>query len=326
MKKIIISPEAQVKEVYNVLSKNCSGTMTDFLEMQRSWLHRSYSVFNDLDKYLILMSLFSKTFQSYSEYFIKYDFDQFHSVDEYELKKFSIVDVSKELSISKETTRRKILELEKTGLIKKNKKSVLMQKLAYSIKKPDLSIIAISRFLSNLSKSLKENKIIKNQISTRDFESLIKKNFSQWWNYFIVFQIQYLTELKKKFFGDFETLSIWAVIIYNQNLSYIKKLKEEPKYTENLKESYLDKVASMTGVSGLNAMSIADLTGIPRPTVIRKLDKLVKLKWVKREYGLFTIKVSNKNLQELNEIKIKNIGQISEMACKFFNTPRIYRN
>ena len=323
MKKIIISPEAQVKEVYSVLSKNYSGTMTDFLEMQRSWLHRSYLVFNDLDKYLILMSLFSKTFQSYSEYFIKYDFDQFHSIDEYELKKFSIVDVSKELSISKETTRRKILELEKNGLIKKNKKSVLMQKFAYSIKKPDLSIIAISRFLSNLSKLLKENKIIKNQISTRDFESLIKKNFSQWWNYFIVFQIQYLTELKKKFFGDFETLSIWAMIIYNQNLSYIKKLKEEPKYTENLKESYLDEVVSMTGVSGLNAMSIADLTGIPRPTVIRKLNKLVKLKWVKREYGLFTIKASNKNLQELNEIKTRNIGRISEMACKLFNTHSI---
>ena len=278
MKKIIISPEAQVKEVYSVLSKKYSGTMTDFLEMQRSWLHRSYLVFNDLDKFLILMSLFSKTFQSYSEYFIKYDFDQFHSVDEYELKKFSIVDVSKELSISKETTRRKILELEKNGLIKKNKKSILMQKFAYSIKKPDLSIIAISRFLSNLSKLLKENKIIKNQISTRDFESLIKKNFSQCWNYFIVFQIQYLTELKKKFFGDFETLSVWAIIIYNQNLSYIKKLKEKPKYTENLKESYLDEVVSMTGVSGLNAMSIADLTGIPRPTVIRKLNKLIKLK------------------------------------------------
>ena len=79
----------------------------------------------------------------------------------------------------------------------------------------------------------------------------------------------------------------------------------------------------MTGVSGLNAMSITDLTGIPRPTVIRKLNKLVKLKWVKREYGLFTIKASNKNLQELNEIKIKNIGRISEMACKLFNTPSI---
>ena len=100
-----------------------------------------------------------------------------------------------------------------------------MQKFAYSIKKPDLSITSISKFLSNLSKLLKENKIIKNQVSTSDCESLIKKNFTQCWNYFIVFQIQFLTEFKKKFFGDFETLSIWSMIFYNQNLSYFQKLQ-----------------------------------------------------------------------------------------------------
>ena len=285
MKKIKISEQVQVNEVHSILSKNYANTMTDFLELQRGWLYRAYKVFNDLDKYLILMSLFNKTFQSYSKYFVKYDFDQFHSVDEYELKKFNIVDVSKELSISKETTRRKILELEKNGLINKN------------------------------------------QISARDFESLIKKNFSQCWNYFIVFQIQYLTELKKKFFGDFETLSIWLMIVYNQNLSYIKKLKEKNKHTEILKETYLYEVSSMTESLGLNVMTIKDLTGIPRPTIIRKLNKLIKLKWVvKSKYGSFTFKASNKNLQELNEMKIKNLSNISEMACKLFNTAKIYRN
>ena len=62
--------------------------------------------------------------------------------------------------------------------------------------------------MSNLSKLLKKNNIVYNEVSTNNFEILIKKNFTQCWGYFLNFQIKYLTEFKKKLFGDFETLSI----------------------------------------------------------------------------------------------------------------------
>ena len=117
--RIKFSTEVEVHQVYNVLSKNYIDVITDYFELQRIWLNNAYITFKDLDKYFILMSLVSKTFDSYSEYFIKYDFDQFYNVDEYELKKFNIVNISNELLISKETARRKILELEKIGIIKK---------------------------------------------------------------------------------------------------------------------------------------------------------------------------------------------------------------
>ena len=117
--RIKFSTEVEVQHVYNVLSKNYMEIITDYFELQRIWLNNAYITFKDLDKYFILMSLVSKTFDSYSEYFIKYDFDQFYNVDQYELKKFNIVNISKELLISKETARRKILELEKIGIIKK---------------------------------------------------------------------------------------------------------------------------------------------------------------------------------------------------------------
>ena len=325
IKQVKFSTEIQVTDIANVVSKNYSNSITGFLELQRGWLFRAYSVFKDLDKYLILMSLVSRTFKSYSEYFIKYDYDQFFSINQYELKKFNIVNIAKELSISKETARRKILELEKNGLIIKNKKAVHMQKLAYNIKKPEDSIEAISKFMSNLSKLFKKNNIVINEISTKDFTLLIKKNFTQCWNYFLIFQISYLTEFKKKFFGDYETLSVWTIIAYNQNLFLNKKLNNEVKNIENIKDKYLDELFSLTGSLGLNAMTISDLTGIPRPTVVRKLNKLMKTKWIVRDKnGLYHLSASETNLKELNEVRLNNINRISEMVSKFFNAARIY--
>ncbi len=323
--QIKFSTEVQTTDISNIISKNYSYAITEFLELQRGWLFRAYSVFHDLDKYLILISLISRTFKSYSEYFIKYDFDKFYSVNQYELKKFNIVDVARELSISKETARRKILEMEKQGLITKNKKAINLRRIAYSVQKPTDSIKTISKFMSNLSKLLKENRIIKNEISRNDFELLIKKNFTQCWNYFLIFQIQYLTEFKEKFFGDYETLSIWGTIVYNQNLVLNKKIKINNENYKDLKESYIDEMTSLDGDLGLNAMTISDLTGIPRPTVIRKLNSLMNSHWItKNDKGLYFISKYVRTYKNLNDLRLKNITNIANMVSKFFNAARLY--
>ena len=106
--KVKFSTEVATADIYKIFSKNYSQCITGFLEFQRIWMNRAYLTFNDLDKYLIFMSLVSRTFKSYSEYFIKYNFDEFYSIEEYELKKFNIVNISKELDITKETARKKI--------------------------------------------------------------------------------------------------------------------------------------------------------------------------------------------------------------------------
>ena len=147
--RIKFSTEVETHQVYNVLSKNYMDIITDYFELQRIWLNNAYVTFKDLDKYFILMSLVSKTFESYSEYFIKYDFDQFYNIDQYELKKFNIVNISKQLKISKETARRKILELEKIGIIKKNKKAVIINRNAYNLQKP-ITSIHLNRYPRNL--------------------------------------------------------------------------------------------------------------------------------------------------------------------------------
>ena len=318
------STEVSSSDIFNIISKNYSNVMTEFLELQRGWLFRAYTVFNDLDKYLILMSLVDKTFRSYSEYLIQYNYDEFYAVNQYELKKFNIVHIAKELSISKETARRKILEMEKQGLIVKNKKAVLMQRNAYNVQKPTESISQISKFMSILSKLLKKNKVISNEISTNSFEILIKNNFTQCWSHFLSFQIEYLTEFKKKFFGDYETLSIWAMIVYNQNLYFSKKIITNNNTVAT--EKYLKLLVSLKDTLGLNAMTISDLTGIPRPTVLRKLNKLINTKWItKDKTGLYKMSPNEKNYKNLNEVRIKNMNKLSDTVSRFYNIVRLYK-
>ena len=323
--KFKFSTEVKTNDVSNIISKNYSNVMTIFLELQIAWLGRAYSVFKDLDKYLILMSLVDKTFKSYSSYLIKYNFDEFYSVNQYELKKFNIVHIANELSISKETARRKILEMEKQGLIIKNKKAIFMQRHGYNLQKPTENITQISKFMSYISKLLKKSKIVNNEISTNNFEILIKKNFTHCWGYFLSFQIAYLTTFKKRFFGDYETLSIWGMIVYNQNLSFNK---EAQKYDSSIiTEKYIQMVASTKNTLGLNAMTISELTGIPRPTVLRKLNKLVKNKWISKDKkGLYKFSPNEKNYKDLNSVRLENIFKISDTVCKFYNTARLYNN
>ena len=323
--RLKFSTEVELSDVVSTLTKNYIEVITDYFELQRIWLNNAYITFKDLDKYFILMSLVSKTFDSYAEYFIKYNFDQFYNVDQYELKKFNIVNISTELSISKETARRKILELEKIGIIKKNKKAVVINRNAYNLQKPTTSIHMISKFLSNLSKHLQKSNIIKQQISSLDLELLIKNNYTHCWNYFLKFQIEMLTTFKRKFFRDYETVQIWAMIIYNQNLALTKKIKSSNKYPESVKDTYLSELLSLTETLGLNAMTISDLTGIPRPTVIRKLNFLLKNKYVdKNKNGLYVVS-NSVSVKEVDKYRLENVNKISEMSCKLFNAARIYK-
>ena len=324
--RLKFSTEVEVSQVYNTLTKNYIEVITDYFELQRIWLNNAYITFKDLDKYFILMSLVSKTFDSYAEYFIKYDFEQFYNVNQYELKKFNIVNIAKELSISKETARRKILELEKIGIIKKNKKAVVINRNAYNLQKPVTSIHLISKFLAHLSKYLQSSGVVNQQISSVDLELLIKSNYTHCWNYFLKFQIQMLTSFKRKFFKDYETVQIWAMIVYNQNLALNKKIKSTAKYPDKVKDTYLNEILSLTETLGLNAMTISDLTGIPRPTVIRKLNYLIKNKFIdKNKNGLYVLSNSQK-VKEVDKFRIENVNRISEMSCKLFNAARIYKN
>ena len=326
-KKIItFQTEVQPNQIQAILEKNYLTIITEYFELQRGWLSSAYKAFNDMDKYFILISLVNKTFNAYKDYLVKMNYDDFYSQKQYEIKKFNVVDISRELAISKETARRKILELEKKGIIRKEKKNLFIQRGTYEIQKPNESIVAISRFMSSLSKKLKEGNMIQNEVSSKEFERLIKENYTLCWNIFLEHQLNFMTEVKVKFFHDLETWVVWGNILYNQNLHLNQKIKGMKNYEEfisNTSTNLTDELTALTGTIGLNAMTISDLTGIPRPTVIRKLNNLQKDQYItKDKNGRYTM-INSTNTKAINEFRIKNISRISSMIGRIFNSARL---
>ena len=64
-----------------------------------------------------------------------------------------------------------------------------------------------------------------------------------------------------------------GALIYNQNLSQ----KKNGTLT-NYQDEWWRDITNVDDKKGLNAMTISELTGIPRPTVIRKLKILLNRK------------------------------------------------
>ena len=85
-----------------------------------------------------------------------------------------------------------------------------------------------------------------------------------------------------KLFSDVATFHLWGTVAMNQAFNY-KKIEKinfnsiTPDY-ESFNKGVLDNDGSSTGVS---AMSLSDMTTIPRATVIRKCRFLVKSGYLK---------------------------------------------
>jgi len=132
-------------------------------------------------------------------------------------------------------------------------------------------------------------------------------------------QIPFLVRWKIVF-GDIESWVIWANIGINQSLNLEKMSKNvKKKFTLaeiNSDKFYLDDVRENEPEQGVNASSIADISGIPRATVLRKLKKLSNEKVIKRNKKLQYV-LNNKG--RLNE-KIKTNYLINQKNISLFVT------
>jgi predicted transcriptional regulator len=83
----------------------------------------------------------------------------------------------------------------------------------------------------------------------------------------------------KDYFEDINTFYIWGTCSLNQ--VYNEKNRTKSEEIENLVlDKYLQKILETSG-SGLNVMSISEMTQIPRATVIRKVKYLENEKLIK---------------------------------------------
>ena len=124
MSKILpkVSRQIRYKEILSVLEKNYSVVAPVWIPMQSQWMNNLYRAFNDYDKFMIIVHLLLKTFDFYSKIFVKLNYQEYFDQTEIEIKEINITEISNSLNIPKETTRRKVNELEKLGVIKREKK------------------------------------------------------------------------------------------------------------------------------------------------------------------------------------------------------------
>jgi len=265
-----INKQIYKEDVLSVLESKYSVVGPMWVNYQMEWMNGVYASFKDHDKFLIIIFLIKKTLDFYSRNFTKLTYEEFYSRDTVEIEKFTLSEISQTLNIPKESTRRKIFELEKEGAIKKVKKKLIIDRSKFFKSKPVKSIQRICRFLSLLSDICEKEKIMPEKISSKNLELIIKHNFSYIWKIYYEMQIPMVISFKK-IFKDIETFHIFGICVVNQHL-YAKKISD----TYMNREKFIKTTLVWSENQGINAMSISDISGIPRATVIRKLKILVK--------------------------------------------------
>ena len=263
-------------QVYESIMRNYSNLSKDWIFHQWNWMNNVYSPFKDHYKYMIVISLVEKTLQFYDQMQIQYSYDEYYSKTYLQIEKFSITELCKKLDLPKETVRRKVLELENEGVITRTKKKIIIDRKAFSYVRPENQIKFSSKYIHLVSKGLNRDQFYLKKIDTKTVENLIKKKFTLCWRWFYRMQIPLIIGYHK-FMKDLTTFHIWGTISMNQVLNVQKHLEtssdQPPLDHFTTSDILLKNLGSTTGIS---AMSIADMTEIPRATVIRKCKYLIK--------------------------------------------------
>ena len=134
------------KKIGLVLSNNPFTLMKYWIKFQQEWINNIYKKFKDHDKYIILMYLISQNWQSNSKKFKFHSIDEYYSQGEIDLPDVSLSMISIDLKIPKETIRRKLIELEKENIIKREGHKIILAKLGLSLQKPKSTIKTLSIF------------------------------------------------------------------------------------------------------------------------------------------------------------------------------------
>jgi len=287
------------EQVYETIIENYSTLSKEWIFHQWNWMNNVYWAFNDHYKYLIVISLVEKTLQFYDQMNIAYSFDEYYSKSYLQIEKFSILEICEKLNLPKETVRRKVLELEKLGVLKRQKKQIIIDRSAFNLIKPENQIKFTSKYIYLVSQGLNNNNKYSLKLNPKLIENIIKKRFSLCWRWFYRMQIPLVLGYNN-FMEDLTTFHIWGTVAMNQVLNTSKELDKSNIHTTPLDHLQTSKliIDNMGSNIGLSAMSISDMTNIPRPTVVRKCKNLLKNDLVK---------INDKKQYELSSLNLKKI-------------------
>ena len=311
-----ISSQIDEKIIYEVISDNFSRLAPYYYKWMSSWLIRAYESFGNIDKCIILIYIINKDFIFFRRNGLIIDYDTIYNDKSLEIDKINISDISKDLQIPKESVRRKVYELEIKGVIKKRGKKFFVDRMAFSAVQATATLKDMSILLYEFSKILKENNIVTVAYQTTEISDSIKKNFSFVWYQFYKFLFIFTNRWRKEL-GDLETFCIGIIALLSAADSKSFKVKDlnRKKYQTSIQGS---------DERGVNAMSISEITGIPRPTVVRKLKYLIKKNILHiNEKKLITLNITGDTLKKAQELQDKNMLSLSNFVSRVFNQIKV---
>ena len=310
-----LSNELNKDTISKLTFKNFNSVSPYFYKLITEWMSDAYKVFNDLDKFLILIYLINTDFEFFRRNNINIHYDSFYKDKTLEIDKINLINISKDLNIPKESVRRKIAYLEVKKIIQKKGKKIFLDRSAYLSQEPVNTIRNVSKLISTFSELLKKEGLLKKSLSSFETSKQIKNNFSFCWYQFFKFIFSYCYRWRK-YYGDLELMLIGITIAFNSVSTASVKLKGIESYIDEWRTEILQ-----NNIRGINALSISEITGVPRPTVIRKVKKLIRLKNIEMdEHKLLHVKFGKKKiLDEMSQLQNETINDLSIFLARTFN-------
>ena len=310
-----ISSHIDEKVINKVILDNFAALAPSFFTLTSNWFVRAYDHYKDIDKFIIIIYLININLIYFRKNGVKIDYDTFYRDKSIEITKINISDISKDLGVPKESIRRKVLELEKEGTIKRSgKKIFIVRDTLYSARATN-TLTEIATILHEFNKILKKEKLVTEVYSVNEIISAMKENFSYCWYQFNKFWFIYINRWRAEL-KDLEYLAIGMVVIINA----VKNKEFSSK--KNIRSYH--KALMGSDRRGVNAMSISEITGIPRPTVVRKLKFLIDKKYLHiNEKKLITFNAKDSAFQKTGKMINQNMLSLSNFIYKIFNQIRI---
>jgi len=311
-----ISNEINEDKIFEIINKNFSKLAPAYFSLVTNWLIRSYSEYRNIEKFIILIYLINKDLILFRKNGIIIDYDTFYKDKSLEIPKINISDISRDLLIPKESVRRKIEALEKERVIKKTGKKIFIERSGYITTQARKTLEEFSILVSKFSEILASEKISNRAFNVSEISNSIKENFSFCWYHFykflFVFTNRWKTDTKTL---DLETICIGFIVLINtvQNKNFKNKDFDREIFFKEVKKN---------NQVGMNAFSISDITGIPRATVVRKLEFLIKNKFLnidKKKLYSFSMNIKTKQFKIIKKLQDKNMISLSSFLYRVFN-------
>jgi DNA-binding Lrp family transcriptional regulator len=313
MKKIpSISSQIDEKIIFQIIQKNFSKLAPYYYNLVTNWLIGAYSHYKDIDKFIIIIYLINKDLMFFRRNGLIIDYETFYKDKTLEIEKINISDISKDLNIPKESIRRKVLELEKKSIIKKTGKKIFVDRSAFYAAQANTTLKNLSVLLHEFSKLIKKERFNDKIFEVDEISNSIKKNFSFCWYQFYKFLFIFTNRWREQV-QDLETFCVGILAMLNASENKTFRVKDL-----NIKK-YQKSVMSADN-KGLNAMSISEITNIPRPTVVRKLKYLIDNDYLSiNEKKLITVNIRGKAFKASTNLQNKNMVNLSNFIFRLFN-------